>query len=84
MGYENDIINEKECGCHTIKTSHDFFNETSYNDILCDEHNEITKVKLTPYQRNKLWRQANPEKYKEQNRRKYQARKERMKALKQL
>ena len=24
MGYETEIINEKECGCHTIKKSHDF------------------------------------------------------------
>ena len=35
------------------------------------------KLELTTYQKNKLWRRGNPELYKEQNRRKYQVRKER-------
>ena len=48
-------------------------------NIIDNEHKTPIKIKLTPYERNKLWRKQNPEKYKEQDRRKYLARKERLK-----
>ena len=48
MGFEKNIIEEKECGCHTVKTTHDFFNDTSYDKKYCDEHSAvINEIKMS-------------------------------------
>ena len=38
MGYETEINNKMECGCHTVKSSHDCFSGTNYEQIYCKEH----------------------------------------------
>ena len=43
-----------------------------------------TKHKLTPYERNKLWKKANLEKYKEQTQRKYLSKKNKLMQSQQL
>ena len=73
MGYETEIINEKECGCHTIKRSHDFFNDTSYDEVYCTVHEASNNdtIKLTNLQRVKQWKKENPDKLALQKHRRY-------------
>ena len=47
-----------------------------YGEIIKKE----AKIKMTAYEKNKEWRKKNPEKYKEQNKRKYLNRKARKEA----
>ena len=60
-----------------MKFMYDSFPTGIYEVNLKNITQKVNNKNLTAYERNKIWREKNPEKYKEQTKRKYLARKER-------
>jgi hypothetical protein len=82
LGIYKPIIMDNEFSKY-MKFMYDSF-PAGYGDFIKKHVTENMEIKQkTPYEKNKEWRKNNPEKYKEQNRRKYLSRKERKAKLAQ-
>ena len=67
MGFETTIMQLQECGCHTLKISHDFFDDTNYETVFCTTHKKI----ITHRRCVKAWKENNKDKHKEHKKKEY-------------